>query len=106
SRWARRFRHQKRHPIMVSKDDRPHDVGVARPLDFLAHGHRFQHDVRHSAFPWVAGYAAASVHLSGSTTLGLDEHALDRWSLLYERVGSYLGLEPGDFIFPRQNRGR
>ena len=88
------------------KDERPHDVGVARPLDLLAHGHRFQHDVRHSAFPWVAGYAAASVHLSGSTTLGLDEHALDRRRLLHERIGAYSGLEFGDVVFPRQSSGR
>src|SRR5205814_4791991 len=101
-----RLRSPRRHPILVSKDDRPHDVGVARPLDLLAHGHRFQHDVRHSAFPWVARYAAASVHLSGSTKLGLDEHALDRRRFLHERVGAYPGLEPGDFVFPRKDSRR
>ena len=95
-----------RHPILVPKDDRPHDVGVARPLDLLAHGHRFQHDVCHSAFSRSARYAAARLYLSRPSTLGLDEHALDRRRFLHERVGAYSGLEFGHVFFPRQSSGR
>src|SRR4029077_13081877 len=75
-------------------------------MDFLAMGHRLQHDLHHSACAWSLWHATPRLYLPGYTWVGLDEHGFYHRRVFHGRRIARHDLEPRAVVLPRKSSGR